>query len=72
MTLNQLRPGDKGTIKSIQGEGIAQHRLIEMGLIEDTEIQLIRIAPLGDPIEVALDGFNLSLRKNEAKMIELK
>ena len=72
MTLNKIRPGRKCRIKSVQGNGATYQRLLEMGLIADTELQVIRLAPMGDPMEVRLHGYHLSLRKNEAAMVTVE
>ena len=70
-TLDQLAIGETGTVASVLGEqGLAQ-RLLEMGLIPGTEVCLIRLAPLGDPREVQLRGYHLSIRKSDARQIEL-
>ena len=73
MHLSEMRIGDKALIvKIISGEKVYRQQLISMGLIPGTEITLSRIAPLGDPIEINVRGFYLSLRKNEASLLELK
>lgn len=71
MTLEKLRPGHVCRVVAVRGRGSAYQRLLEMGLIEDTEIRVIRHAPMGDPMEVRLHGYNLSLRKAEAAMVEV-
>lgn len=70
-TLDQLKPGERGTVTEIIGQpGIVQ-RLMEMGITEGEEIEVVRLAPLGDPLEVRIRGYELSLRKSEAKHVSL-
>ena len=64
--LDKLRPGQKGVVVSIDGDGKVKRRLFDMGLTPDAEVMLRKVAPLGDPIEVTLRGYELSLRKAEA------
>ncbi len=71
MTLNMITPGKKCKVTSVRGSGSTYQRLLEMGLIPDTELQVIRFAPLGDPMEIRLMGYHLSLRKKEAAMVEV-
>jgi ferrous iron transport protein A len=71
MTLDKKRPGRKYRIKKVNGEGPVFNRLMEMGFCESTELEVIRFAPLGDPMQVKLHGFNLSLRKTEAALVEV-
>lgn len=71
-TLDQLKPGQTGIVNKVQGCGPVKRRIIDMGVVAGTIIQVLKYAPLGDPIEIKLKGFNLSLRKNEAALIELE
>ncbi len=72
-TLNHLRPGDYGTIENIVNTTPSlRRRLLEMGLTRGTRIQLIRFAPMGDPIEISIRGYRLSLRREEASSIIIK
>jgi Fe2+ transport system protein FeoA len=64
--LSELKPGEKGIIKRVNGSGAVKKRLLDMGLVKGTEVTMIRKAPLGDPIEFLLKGYNLSLRKVES------
>lgn len=64
LTLAELQPGDRANV--VQVEGSSAHRLAEMGLLKGTELQFIRSAPMGDPIEVRVRGYHLSLRRTEA------
>ena len=72
-TLDQLNPGQHGTVTAVNGTGSAIYqRLMEMGVFEGAEIEVVRRAPLGDPLEVRLHGYNLSMRKTEARYIHLE
>ena len=72
-TLEDLFPGQSGTILSIGNKsGTVKRRLVDMGLTPGTEVKITKIAPLGDPIEVTLRGYELSLRKADAEMIEVE
>ncbi len=73
MTLDQLEPGQIATIKKLNHDDpVRLGRLLEMGLIEDTEIEMIRRAPMGDPIEYRLEDYCLSLRIADAKLVEIE
>ena len=65
-TLKDLKPGEKGKVIKIKVKGDLKKRLLDMGVVPGTEVQLERIAPLGDPIDILIKGYHLSLRKNEA------
>lgn len=71
-TLDQLQVGQRGTIHGVQGMGYAQQRLLEMGVTEGAEVEVLRFAPLGDPLEVFVRGFHLTLRRAEAALVELE
>lgn len=68
-TLAQLRPGERGRVRAIAGDPDATRRLMDLGLIRGTTLEVIRVAPLGDPLEVRLRGFMLTLRRAEAEHI---
>ena len=70
-TLDRLAPGDRGVIDRIDAEPAIARRLMELGLVPGTEIEMIRSAPLGDPLEVAVHGLHLSLRRSEASRIHV-
>jgi Fe2+ transport system protein FeoA len=70
-TLADLAPGQRARIVALEGAGPIVQRLYEMGLIEGTEVQLVRRAPLGDPLEIRLMGYALSLRGAEAARIQV-
>ncbi len=69
--LDQLRPGQRGRITAIQGEDALVQRLMEMGLFEGEEVEVVSLAPLGDPIEIRLGDYRLSLRRSEAARVQL-
>lgn len=64
--LSELKPGEKGIVTRVEGSGAVKRRLLEMGLVKGAEVTMIRKAPLGDPIEFLVKGYNLSLRKVES------
>jgi len=67
--LLQLKPGQKGRILKVPGAGAVRRRIMDMGLVKGAEIEVERVAPLGDPLEVKIKGYHLSLRKVEAAKI---
>lgn len=69
MTLRDLIPGELGTVTSIGEKGSMRRRLMDMGVTPGTSIKVIKVAPLGDPIEINIRGYELSLRKDEAQHI---
>lgn len=71
-TLDQLRPGERGVVQSLNGEDTLHQRMQEMGVIEGADVEVIRFAPLGDPMEILVQGYHLSLRKAEAALVELE
>lgn len=70
--LNELGKGEKGKIVKIGGGGAIHRRLLDMGLVSGSDIEMQRVAPLGDPIEIKVKGYNLSLRKEEAAGIQIE
>lgn len=72
MTLKDLKPGEQGTVKSLGAKGPVKRRIMDMGVTPGTVIKVIKVAPLGDPIEVNIRGYELSLRKDEAEHIEIQ
>lgn len=72
MTLNDLKVGGEGVITAVNGEGALRLRLLDMGLIPGTAVKVIKIAPLGDPIEITLRGYELTIRREHAKEIDIK
>ena len=72
MTLDMLNAGESGVITAVGGEGVLRCRLLDMGLIPRTRVTLQKIAPMGDPIEIRVRGYELTLRVEEAEKIEVK
>ncbi len=70
-TLADLEPSEKASIVRVGGRAAANKRLMEMGLTRGAEVAVLRVAPLGDPVEVEIRGYNLSLRKAEARAVEV-
>lgn len=69
MTLKDLKPGQEGTVTSIGEKGPVRKRIMDMGVTPGAMVKVIKVAPLGDPIEVNIRGYELSLRKSEAGQI---
>ncbi|MCI9031008.1 MAG: ferrous iron transport protein A [Clostridia bacterium] len=69
-TLNEFTVGESGKIIAVGGEGRVRRRLFDMGVTPGAEVKLRKKAPLGDPIEVTLRGYELTLRKDEAALVE--
>lgn len=72
MTLNELKTGSSGIITAVGGDGPLRCRLLDMGLIPHTSVTLQKVAPMGDPIEIRVRGYELTLRVEEAQKIEVK
>lgn len=72
MTLDKLPIGGSGKILSVNGEGALRRRFLDMGLTPKTVVSVIKVAPLGDPIELRLRGYELSIRLEDAKNIEIE
>lgn len=70
MTLKDAKIGQTVKVKKLNGEGAVKRRIMDMGITKGTEIFIRKVAPLGDPIEVTVRGYELSLRKADAEMIE--
>jgi Fe2+ transport system protein FeoA len=70
-TLSELRPGQRGRVLSLQGDPALVQRLMELGVLEGEEVEVVAYAPLGDPIEIRLGDSRLSLRRREAAGIEI-
>lgn len=71
-TLKQSKIGDTVTVVKLHGEGAVKRRLMDMGITKGTSIHVRKVAPLGDPFEITVRGYELSLRKADAEMIEVK
>ena len=72
MTLNELEIGKTAKVVRLNGEGAVKRRIMDMGLTKGTEVTVRKVAPLGDPIEVTVRGYELSIRKADAEMIEVE
>mgnify|MGYP002512427822 CR=1 FL=1 len=72
MTLDQLPIGQEAVITIVGGEGALRLRFLDMGLIPKTRVTVMKTAPMGDPIEIRLRGYELTIRKEEAMKIEVK
>jgi Fe2+ transport system protein FeoA len=70
-TLDELKVGQRGRVEAVAGVDALVQRLMEMGLLEGEEVEVVGFAPLGDPIEVRLRDYRLSLRRNEAARIRV-
>ena len=71
-TLKTGKVGDKVKVVKIHGEGAVKRRIMDMGITKGVEISIRKVAPLGDPIEITVRGYELSLRKADADMIEVE
>jgi feoA family protein len=72
MTLKDLKPGQSAVVKKLIGEGAVKRRIMDMGLTKGAEIFVRKVAPLGDPLEITVRGYELSVRKADAGMIEVE
>ncbi|HJH42439.1 ferrous iron transport protein A [Gordonibacter sp. An232A] len=68
-TLRDVRIGDTATVRRLKGEGALKRHIMDMGITKGTDVYVRKVAPLGDPIEVTVRGYELSLRKSEAESI---
>lgn len=71
-TLGNISIGKSGKVKKLHGEGALKRRLMDMGITKGVEIYVRKVAPLGDPLEITLRGYELSIRKTEAENIEME
>ncbi len=71
-TLRQAKIGDTVKVKKLHGEGAVKRRIMDMGITKGVEVHIRKVAPLGDPVEVTVRGYELSLRKADADMIEVE
>lgn len=72
MTLKEVKIGDTVIVKKITGQGAIKRRIMDMGITKGVQVFVRKVAPLGDPIEVTVRGYELSLRKVDAAMIEVE
>ncbi len=71
-TLKEIPVGANATVKKLHGEGAVKRRIMDMGITKGVEIHVRKVAPLGDPVEVNVRGYELSIRKADAAMIEVE
>ena len=72
MTLSEAKVGSTVTVVKIEGDSAYKRRIMDMGLTKGTEIYIRKVAPLGDPVEITVRGYELSVRKNDAQCVEVK
>ncbi len=71
-TLKQAKIGETVKVVKLHGEGAVKRRIMDMGITKGVEIYVRKVAPLGDPVEITVRGYELSLRKNDAEMVEVE
>ncbi|MDR2719105.1 MAG: ferrous iron transport protein A [Treponema sp.] len=71
-TLKEIKPGETVRVVKIGGAGPVKRRIMEMGITKGVEIHIRKVAPLGDPVEVTVRGYELSLRKADAELVEIE
>ncbi|MGN1457817.1 MAG: ferrous iron transport protein A [Acutalibacteraceae bacterium] len=71
-TLREVKVGNTAKVKKLHGEGAIKRRIMDMGITKGVEVYVRKVAPLGDPVEVTVRGYELSLRKADADMIEIE
>ena len=72
MTLKETKTGQTVTVVKLNGEGAVKRRIMDMGIIKGVEIYVRKVAPLGDPVEITVRGYELSVRKADAEMVEVQ
>lgn len=72
MTLRDVKIGDTCTVKRIHGEGALKRRIMDMGITKGVEVYVRKVAPLGDPVEITVRNYELSIRKGDAELIEVE
>ena len=71
-TLRQVKVGETVTVVKLHGDGAVKRRIMDMGITKGVQVYVRKVAPLGDPVEVNVRGYELSIRKNDAEMIEVQ
>ena len=71
-TLREVAVGSSCTVKKLHGEGAVKRRIMDMGLTKGVEVYVRKVAPLGDPMELTVRGYELSIRKSDAEMVEVE
>lgn len=72
MTLKDVKVGQRATVVKVHGQGAAKRRIMDMGITRGVEVYVRKVAPLGDPVELNVRGYELSVRKADAEMIEVE
>lgn len=70
-TLNEIKPGGTARAVKLYGQGATRRRIMDMGITKGTDIFVRKVAPLGDPMEITVRGYELSIRKQDAELIEI-
>ena len=71
-TLREVKVGETATVVKLHGEGATKRRIMDMGLTKGTEVYIRKVAPLGDPVEITIRGYELSILKADAELIEIE
>lgn len=71
-TLRDVKVGESATVVKLHGEGAVRRRIMDMGITKGTSVHIRKVAPLGDPLEITVRGYELSIRKGDAEMIEVQ
>lgn len=71
-TLKEIKVGQSAIIKKIHGDGALKRRIMDMGITKGVEVYIRKVAPLGDPLEITVRGYELSIRKTDAELIEVE
>ena len=71
-TLREVPVGSSAKVVKLHGEGTAKRRIMDMGITKGVEVQVRKVAPLGDPLEVTVRGYQLSIRKGDAELVEVE
>ena len=72
MTLREMRPGQTAEVTKLTGEGAVKRRIMDMGITKGAELYVRKVAPLGDPVEITVRGYELSVRKSDAEMVQIE
>ena len=72
MTLREVKTGQTVTVEKLLGEGAVKRRIMDMGITKGAEIYVRKVAPLGDPVEITVRGYELSVRKADAELVQVK
>ena len=71
-TLKEIKVGQSATVKRIHGDGALKRRIMDMGITKGVDVYIRKVAPLGDPLEITVRGYELSIRKADAELIEIE